>query len=136
MERGSGGCYKCPFIPIDCDSDVHVINKKNLLTIIGNEEERSCPRYNDKPNFSSIIIISLDKNDFMVPFMKFQIEIPIKRIQLVTGHQSYADDLVTVMIYEKTVGLIVVFFNANFKVIDPCDFQRVEWEHYEIDLKR
>ena len=37
-ERGVNGCFKCPFIPIDCDSDVHIINFKNILSVIGRYE--------------------------------------------------------------------------------------------------
>ena len=42
--------------------------------------------------------------------------------------------MITDIQYEETLGLVITYFNANFRMYDPFFFQEEIWYHAEMDM--
>ena len=42
--------------------------------------------------------------------------------------------MITGILYEETLGLVLTYFNANFRMYDPFYFQEEIWYHSEMNL--
>lgn len=51
-----------------------------------------------------------------------------------SGKSSVSKDMITSMQYEETLGLVITYFNANFRMYDPFDFNREIWYQAEMNM--
>ena len=59
---------------------------------------------------------------------------PSKKYYTLSGKASVSKDLMTSLVYDETLGIVITYFNGNFRMYDPFKFQREVWFHAEMSL--
>lgn len=76
---------------------------------------------------------------FLEPFDNISIlKLPIseKRSLTLSGKVSKSVDSLRQLIFNETDGVMLIFYQGNFKIYDPFNFTKLQWHHEEMNLQQ
>jgi hypothetical protein len=105
--------YKNPFLIEHSEIGIHKITKELIIVLVGQRQVLAIGADPGSKNFLQPI------NEGGKPKQLPQSQ---KKYYTLSGKASLSKDMMTSLVYDETLGIVITYFNGNFRMYDPFKF--------------